>query len=355
MAERRDLIGGNAQASRAVTLTFVARLLFLLAPWLFIAYLFRDVDAALTAVRNASVAPMVGGLLLTLAALVGTALLWVRLVAHLNRDLAVPESPYLLRAFARSWLARYLPGKVWSYGARVIHTDANVTPRRIVASSLVNEFALIVGSATALGLGLWTWALAGPVVGLPVLLVGLMAVVAVVSRVDQVTQLALKFLGRRMPQPWRNAAEEMQQAADDPGLGLRAAGLFTGGYVLTNFLFGVAFALIVLSVGDVAVEDFPLLVGGYNLAAVAGIVAFFAPAGLGVREGVVAAFLTPVVGGPVAASLAILVRLVVVLTDVIFVALMEVASLFFRRGPAPFRAANDDPRTIDTPATRSRQ
>lgn len=354
MVEPSDLTDGNGQPSRGVNLTFVARLLLLLAPWVFIAYLFRDVDAALTAVRNASVAPMVGGLLLTLAALVGTALLWVRLVAHLNRNLSVPESPHLLRSFARSWLARYLPGKVWSYGARVIHTDAAVTPRRIVASSLVDEFALLVGSATALGLGLWTWALAGPFVGLPVLLAGLMAVVAVVSRVDQVTQVALRFLGRRMPERWRNAAEEMQHAADDPGLGLRAAALFTGGYVITNFLVGVAFVLIVLSVSDIAAEDFPLLVGGYNLAAVVGIVVFFAPAGLGVREGVVAGFLTPVVGGPVAASLAILVRLVVVLTDVVFLALMEVASLLFRQAPAPFRPADDESRTINTPATRAR-
>ncbi len=58
----------------------VARLLLLLAPWAFIAYLFRDVDTTLDTFRDASVAPMVGAVLLMLLVLAAMALLWVRLV-----------------------------------------------------------------------------------------------------------------------------------------------------------------------------------------------------------------------------------------------------------------------------------
>ena len=309
----------------------VGRFLLLLAPWVFIAYLFRDVDAALNAFKDVSVAPMVGGLILTLAGLVGTALLWTRLVGHLSRDVAVPDTPNLLRAFARSWLVRYLPGKVWSYGARVIHTDASVTPKRIVASSLADEFVLIVGTATALGLGLWAWAVVGAIIGVPVLIAAIAAVIMGLSRLDQLVPLAFRFLARAIPERWRSAAEEMQRAADDPGLGLKAAALFSGGYVLTNFLLGVAFVLIVLSLSDIAWADVPLLVGAFNLAAVLGIVAFFAPAGLGVREGVLAGFLVPVVGGPVAATLVIVVRLLTVLTDLAFLTLVEGLALLAGR------------------------
>jgi hypothetical protein len=328
--ERSDPTRGTAQASRRLNLTFVLRLFLLLAPWAFIAYLFRDLDAALAAFEDTSVAPMVGGLLLILAALVGAALLWVRLVAHLNRDLAVPDAAHLMRSFARSWLARYLPGKVWSYGARMVHTDASVTPKRILASSMVDESALIVGSTTILGLGLWTWALAGPVVGLPVFLAGLVAVVVGVSRLDQVTQLMLRFLGRKMPERWRSAGEELQQAGDDPGLGLRASALFTGGYLLVNALLSAAFLLIVWSLSDIGWEDVPLLAGGYNLAAVIGIVAFFAPAGLGVREGVLAGFLTSVVASPVAASVAVFMRVLTIVADILFVGLVEGSSVVSR-------------------------
>jgi uncharacterized membrane protein YbhN (UPF0104 family) len=178
-------------------------------------------------------------------------------------------------------------------------------------------------------------------------------VVVAISRLDQLVAWSLKHLARVMPERWRSAAEEMQKVADDPGLGLRASALFTGGYVLTNLVLGAAFVLIVLSVGDIDAGDLPLLVGGYNLAGVIGIVAFFAPAGLGVREGVLAGFLTPVVGGPVAASLAILVRVVVVLADAVFLSLIEVGSVVFGRQRTPWRAGRRR-RAIDTAGTKAR-
>jgi len=237
----------------------------------------------------------------------------------------------------------------------MVHTDASVTPRRILASSLVDEFALIVGTATALGLGLWVWAVAGPAVGVPVLLVGLLAVVAVVSRVDQVTQLALRFLGRKMLQRWRTAGEEMQRAADDPGLGLRASALFTGGYLLANVLLTAAFLLIVWSLSDVAWADLPLLIGGYSLAVVIGIVAIFAPAGLGVREAVLAGFLTSVVAAPVAASVAVAMRVITVVADILFVGLLE-GSPFFSRlaGKRPRPETQDDQHHLRPPAESPR-
>ena len=328
---RSELTGGTAKVFRRVRLIAVGRVLLVLAPWAFIAYLFRDVDAALDSFRDASVAPMVGALLLMLLVLAMMALLWVRLVAHLNREVAEPETLHLLRAFARSWLARYLPGKVWVYGARVVHTDASVTPRRIVASSLVDEFALILGTATALGLGLWTWSLAGPVAGLPVLLVGLAGVVAAVSRLDQLSHLALRFLGRTLPLRWKRAGEELQRAGEDPGLGLRATALFTGGYLLNNFAGGLVFVLVVASLGDIGWGDVPLLVGAYSLASVVGIVALFAPAGLGVREAVLAGFITSIVASPVAAAVVVLIRVVTIIADVLFVVLVEAITAYSGR------------------------
>ncbi|NIN97938.1 MAG: hypothetical protein GTO49_23765, partial [Anaerolineae bacterium] len=73
--------------------------------WAFIAYLFRDVDPALDSFRDASIGPIVGALLLILLVLATMALLWVRVVAHLNREAAEPETLHLVCTFARSWLA----------------------------------------------------------------------------------------------------------------------------------------------------------------------------------------------------------------------------------------------------------
>jgi hypothetical protein len=326
-----ELTGGSAKVSRRAGLIAIARFLLLLAPWAFIAYLFRDVGATLDSFRDASVGPIVGALLLILLVLTTLALLWVRLVTHLNREPALSEVPRLLRTFARSWLARYLPGKVWIYGARVIHTDASVSPARIVASSVVDEFALIVGTATVLGLASWTWFLAGPVVGLLVLLTGLAAVVVAVSRLDQLSRLAVRFLGRRLPRRWESVSQELQRAGEDPRLGVRATALFTGSYLLNNFAGGLAFVLVVVSLSDIGWGDVPLLVGAYSLASVVGIAALFAPAGLGVREAVLAGFITPVVASPVAASVVVLVRVLAIIADVLFVGVIEATSVFSRR------------------------
>ena len=310
----------------------IGRVLLLLAPWAFIAYLFRDVDAVLASFRGASVPPMVGALLVSLVALVSMALLWVRLVSYLSRGQGAPNAPHLLRSFARSWLARYLPGKVWAYGARALHTDADVVPRRIVGSSLVDEFVLILGSATVLGLGLWTWAVAGAVVGVP-LLVGGLAVVAVAgSRLHQLKHLMLRLLGRVMPQRWMSVREGLERAADDPGLALMASVLFTAGYSLTNLASGLAFVLLVASLDGIESRDVLLLIGGYNVAAVVGVLAVFAPAGLGVREAILVGFLSSVVASPVAASIAVTLRVVTIIADILFVGLVEIASAFQRRG-----------------------
>jgi uncharacterized membrane protein YbhN (UPF0104 family) len=168
-------------------------------------------------------------------------------------------------------------------------------------------------------------------VAVPVLVVGLLAVVVVVSRLDHLAQIALRLLGNAMPRRWRSVGEELQQAADHPGLGLKASALFTGGYLLINFLLGSAFVLVVWSLTDISWTDLPLLIGGYNLAGVIGIVAVFAPVGLGVREAILVGFLTPVVASPVAASIAVTLRVVTIVADVMFVGLVEATTAFLGR------------------------
>jgi hypothetical protein len=58
---------------------------------------------------------------------------------------------------------------------------------------------------------------------------------------------------------------------------------------------GVAFAVFSASITAVALADVPFLVGTMALAVVVGLVAFFAPAGLGVREGVLLLLLPHVI------------------------------------------------------------
>jgi hypothetical protein len=74
-----------------------------------------------------------------------------------------------------------------------------------------------------------------------------------------------------------------------------------------------------------------------------------------VREGVLVGFLTPVVASPVAASLVVLVRLVTVVTDILFVGLVEGLGLFTGRAARRSLSASilDNERGVVTPTDQT--
>ena len=100
---------------------------------------------------------------------------------------------------------------------------------------------------------------------------------------------------------------------------------------MNNFAGGLVFVLVVASLGDIGWGDIPLLVGAFSLAAVVGVAAFFVPAGLGVREAVLAGFMTSIVASPVAASVVVVIRVVTIIADVLFVVLVEAITAFSGR------------------------
>jgi hypothetical protein len=323
--------GGAGRAPAGSHAMRIARVVLLVAPWAFILYIFRDVNAALDPFTDASLAPLLLGSLLSLLAVCGFAVLWIRLLGRLSRQVESVDVSHLLRVYARSWLARYLPGKLWSLGARIVHTDVHVMPRMVVARGLLYELAAILSSAIVLGLGLWTWAVIGPLVGVPVLLGGAAAVVVIMWRLDVVTRITVGLIQKLVPKQWTVASDVLREAAERPGLGARASVLFAGGYLLNNFLLALGFVLIASSLAEVGWGDVSLLAGAYSLAVVLGMVAFFAPAGLGVREGILVGFSASVLSAPVAATTVVLARIINVLADAVFVGLVEGGSLLRRR------------------------
>lgn len=61
--------------------------------------------------------------------------------------------------------------------------------------------------------------------------------------------------------------------------------------MLTNFLIGLGFFCLVNSITYLPLQNLLAVVGVYTLAHFLGFVAFFAPAGLGIREGTLVLFL----------------------------------------------------------------
>lgn len=115
--------------------------------------------------------------------------------------------------------------------------------------------------------------------------------------------------------------------AEAPALGLKGASLFSLGYGLISLSGGMAFALLAATLGSVSLEDLPVIIGGYNLALFIGMLAVFAPAGVGVRDALLAAFLSPVVTAPVAAFAAIAFRALTIVVDLLFFVFIELVTV----------------------------
>ena len=94
----------------------------------------------------------------------------------------------------------------------------------------------------------------------------------------------------------------------------------TSMYVGAFLLNGVGFYLLIVSLTDYSPRYLPLAVGLFGLAAVVGMVSVFAPAGIGVREGVLVAVLQTTMPVELAIFVALVARVLATVVDLLLIA-----------------------------------
>jgi uncharacterized membrane protein YbhN (UPF0104 family) len=155
-------------------------------------------------------------------------------------------------------VAKYVPGSVWQYAGRAALARSHGVPMRPFAKSLPIELLASACAAAAFSILLVGWW-------------GVIAVLVVFALV--VTADALS------PDGARRAA-------------LRATGLYGATWVLVSLCFCLAARAFV----DVPTSDIPFYAGAFAASWVVGLVAVYAPGGLGVREAVLVALLRGKIG-----------------------------------------------------------
>ncbi|MGH2662614.1 MAG: hypothetical protein ACRDH8_07350 [Actinomycetota bacterium] len=306
------------------TVLRVLRPVLLAGSIVYLAYVLWDVPSVLGSIRDLRPEPLVGAFVLLLAALAGTASLWIGLVRYRSESPPHADTVQLLRAFSRSWIARYLPGSAWSQAARWVHTDPALVARSSLAHSLVDELVLAIGTAAALGLAAWALSEWGVVAASLVLLALGSLTVAFAAHVPRLAGTTLRMLrvvtGGRPPLPPEPGRSQRVR---------RAAPLswFTAGYLLVNAAGGLSFVLVASLVVTFPPNAIPPLMAGYALAFVVGLVAFFAPAGLGVREAVLTSLTAAALTAPAAALAAVILRAVGIIVDLVFFLCVELLTV----------------------------
>lgn len=258
----------------------------------------------------------VAGLLLVLAGLSVTGLVWRRLMACLGAPMPVVDGN---ATFFVGQLGKYIPGSVWSIGAQArLAARHRIPARTTVAAGLLflsyHVATAVVVGALALLLGTldspWpTWV---SVLGLVGAGAGLLPIVV------------------------RRAAGRV--AGVEPRLGARETVIVLA---LMAVVWAAYAASLVLLAPGVPWDDLVALGAAFAAAYAVGVVVVVAPAGVGAREGVFVLLLTPVTGVAGAAALALLARVVHTVADGVLAALWSVAAGASDPAPSRLRHGED--------------
>jgi uncharacterized membrane protein YbhN (UPF0104 family) len=236
---------------------------------------------------------LTGAFFVTSAGVLATGFIWLAIL----RRLGAHTRQWWTAIFFQSQLAKYIPGTLWQYAGRLALASARGLPTRVVARSLPIELAASIagaGIASLLLLGIW---------GIPVA-VALAACSAMIAR--------------------RSQSGTTKLSRD-----ISAAALAMPLYAIVWLTMGAAFWLTASGIFSVPLGQLPYYLGAFAAAWIVGVVAIYAPGGLGVREGVLIGLLHSRLGSADALVVAAASRVLLTLIDVL---LAGTAFVVLRRG-----------------------
>jgi glycosyltransferase 2 family protein len=287
---------GRATALRAARLLvggalFAAVVVVTIRQW-------RDVSDTVGEIGPTAIA---GALVLALLGLAASALTWRAALAELGSRAAVPAA---LKIYLVGQLGKYIPGSVWALVVQMeLARAAAIRRTSALGASIV---AIVVNVVTGGALGLAVQPLLGDrsVFDLAVAAAGLLGCAVCIAPpvLGRVIDLGLRVAGQ-------------------PPLARRPrwAGIVTAaGFSLTSWLaYGLALGLLAVGAGGDPAESFAVALPAVALAMTIGFLVVVAPSGLGVREAVLVATLAPVLDASTALGVALALRLVFTIADLI--------------------------------------
>ncbi len=220
---------------------------------------------------------------------------WGKLVDQLSgEDLTYKQH---LRVYASTNLSKRLPGAFWYIAGRVVQYERlAISPKITSLTSLIEYLLLIISGVTA-SLLLFPFMVSSLNVGWPFLALSIGVGLALIH--PRVIQRILSWL---------------RQPADIPLTYWHLLRSLSW-YVVGWFLGGVMFYGIIRFLHPLPLSLLPSVVGFWGLSSSLGLLAFFSPSGLGIKEISLSVLLASHVPSPTAVSIAILARFVLILFE----------------------------------------
>lgn len=271
------------------------------------------------------VAPMLAATALALLFRYWGAGVWLHLLRRLGARDVGRDWRELCAVYAKAWLGRYILGAgTWIVGKVYFAAQHGVSRSKLAVSGVL-EAALQLISTLLVGLALLALDprldAAGPQA------VQLSVIAAVVCLVA----LAPPVLQRLLDLAYRVLRRQPMTTDDRPSWSMVLGG--GGLYVLGTILTGASYFLVARSVyPDLPWSDVGYVIGAASIASAVSMLAFFAPGGIGVREGIQVLFLTALMPVEAAVVVTVLTRLWSIAVDVLFLATTNLTRRAGRRG-----------------------
>lgn len=233
-----------------------------------------------------------------------------------------------------SLLARYIPGTVFMFLGRYwMSVNQGLEAERVTAAMVYEQAVGVAGALVATALLFPFWHYERGVTAWSLLIVPVLVALMHPRAFAPLANLALRLVHR---QPLARV------------LSFRAVLGILSWMVAYWFVAGLGCYCLAAAVTDVTAAALPVLTVAFALGYVAGMVAFFVPSGIGVREGVVAAASATVLpGGAVAVAWAVLLRLWQVLVELVFVGVVVIAARVARTRATGGRGLGRNDGTVD--------
>ena len=235
----------------------------------------------------------------------GLAYIWRLILLKIEPKANISFLP-AFRLYIYSEFGKYLPGKIWAVLGRVyLGTRHGVSKTPLFISSFLDSVLAVLGMLT-LGLIMLSIFFGYLTPWLYLFSVNILIFDLIIIHPKIFYPLINKVLDR------------LKKVKIDSSqyLSLRNIAVFYLLYCLVAFSYGLAFYLLVQSITLISLSALPGVIGAYLLATSLGVVALFAPSGLGIREGLLVMLLQLYLPLSIAVLISFIARLWFTLTEV---------------------------------------
>lgn len=275
---------------------------------IFVLIYIRDTDFKALFEIDVDYGLLIGVTLLILASRFIMPFAWQELIYQFDKKKIEPID--LLYIYAKSWMGRYIPGKVvWVGGKIAMSMEKGISKLTAVMASFIDSIFQVFSGFL---IGLLALVKIEYIVkqDIPTIWVFLLIIISLIFITPHIFNRVIGFIYLTT----KKKKFEKQYY-------LTWITLFkSNGIIIISKLIGaLLLPVMVMAFGiEVNITEFIYLMGVFSLSGAIGMAAFFAPAGLGVTEAIQIILLTPIIPKEYIVSMAVIRRVVTILCDVLF-------------------------------------